>query len=75
MTMNHERQSLMIGTTALLTGFCFGVGAGILFAPHSGARTRRRLKNFTDDVIEDTKEAVEEAVAQGKRFKHLINVG
>jgi gas vesicle protein len=70
--MNYDRQSLMIGTTALLTGFCFGVGAGILYAPHSGTRTRRRLKNFTEDMLEDTKEAVESVVAQGKE---LLSMG
>jgi len=61
-TMNYNNHTLMIGTTALLTGFCFGVGSGLLLAPHSGARTRRRLKTFSEDMIEDTKEAIDEAM-------------
>jgi gas vesicle protein len=72
--MRYEWQSLRIGTTALLTGFCFGLGTGILLAPHSGARTRRRLKNFTEDMIEDTKEVIDEATYTGKHLKGLMAV-
>jgi len=72
--MRYDWQSLRIGTTALLTGFCFGLGTGILLAPHSGARTRRRLKNFTEDMIEDTKEVIDEAMYKGKHLKGLMAV-
>jgi len=72
--MNYDRQSLSIGTTALVTGFCFGLGTGVLLAPHSGARTRRRLKNFTEDMIEDTKEVIDEAMYKGKHLKDLMAV-
>ncbi len=72
--MHYDRQSLSIGTSALLTGFCVGLGTGILLAPHSGARTRRRLKTFTEDMIEDTKEVIDEAKYTGKHFKHLMAV-
>jgi gas vesicle protein len=66
--MYYDRQSLMIGTTAAFTGFCFGIGTGLLIAPHSGARTRRQLKHFTEDVIDDTKEALEEVIDRGKQL-------
>lgn len=69
--MYYDRQSLMISTTAALTGFCFGIGTGLLLAPHSGARTRRQLKHFTEDMIDDTKEALEEVIDRGK---HLMAV-
>ena len=69
--MYYDRQSLMIGTTAAFTGFCFGIGTGLLLAPHSGARTRRQLKHFTEDMIDDTKEALEEVLDRGK---HLMAV-
>jgi gas vesicle protein len=72
--MHYDRQSLSIGTTALVTGFCFGLGTGVLLAPHSGARTRRRLKNFTEDMIEDTKEVIDEAMYKGKHLKDLMAV-
>lgn len=72
--MHYDRHSLSIGTSALLTGFCFGLGTGILLAPHSGARTRRQLKNFTEDMIEDTKEVIDEAMYKGKHLKDLMAV-
>ena len=69
--MYYDRQSLMISTTAALTGICFGIGAGVLLAPYSGARTRRQLKHFIEDVIDDTKEAIQDAIDRGK---HLMAV-
>lgn len=69
--MYYDRQSLMLSTTAAFTGFCFGIGTGLLLAPHSGARTRRQLKHFTEEMIDDTKEAIEEVI---DRSKHLMAV-
>ena len=66
--MYYDRQSLMIGTTAALTGLCFGIGTGVLLAPHSGARTRRQLKHFTEDIVDDTKETIEDVIDRGKRL-------
>jgi gas vesicle protein len=40
----------------------------MLIAPHSGARTRRDLRNFAEDMAEDTAEAVDEIIDRGKRF-------
>jgi len=59
---NDNARSLIVGATALVTGLCVGVGAGVLFAPHSGARTRRHLKSFAEDMVEDTAEAVDNVV-------------
>lgn len=72
--MYLDRQSLRIGATALLTGFCFGLGTGILFAPHSGVRTRRWLTHVTEDMIENTKEVIDEAMYTGKHLKGLMAV-
>ena len=69
--MYSDRHSLMLGTAAMLIGFCFGIGTGFLIAPQSGVRTRRQLKHFTEDVIDDTKETIEEIIDQGK---HLMAV-
>ena len=67
--MYYDRQSLIISTTAAaFIGFCFGIGSGLLLAPHSGARTRRQLKHFTEDMIDDTKEAIEEVMDRGKQL-------
>ena len=66
--MNGNARSLIVSATALTAGFCFGLGTGVLFAPYSGARTRRHLRNFTEDAVEDTVEAVDEIIDRGKRM-------
>lgn len=43
-----------ISTTAFFAGFIAGIGAGLLLAPQSGARTRRQLENLAKDLQEDT---------------------
>lgn len=66
--MNGNARSLFLGATAFVTGLGIGVGTGVLFAPQSGARTRRRLKSFAEDMVEDTAEAVDEVIERGKRL-------
>jgi len=66
--MNNNTQYLTLGATALAIGLCVGVGTGILFAPHSGARTRRRLRSFAEDMAEDTAEAVDGVMERGRRL-------
>ena len=38
---------------ALLTGTALGVGLGLLYAPQSGKKTRKQLKNETDHLQEN----------------------
>jgi gas vesicle protein len=66
--MNDNTSSLILGASALITGFCIGVGTGVLFAPHSGARTRRRLSSLAEDMAEDTAEAVDVVIERGRRL-------
>ena len=66
--MNDNARSLIVGETALVTGLCVGVGAGVLFAPYSGARTRRHLRGFAEDAVEDRAEAVDKIIERGKRL-------
>jgi gas vesicle protein len=65
--MNDNARSLIVGATALVTGLCVGVGAGVLFAPHSGARTRRHLRSFAEDRVEDTVEIADKFFERGRR--------
>ncbi len=58
-----------------LAGLTIGTMTGLLLAPHSGAYTRRQLQNLAEEVQEqasalasDAKEAVENAMEQGKRI-------
>ena len=69
--MNDNSRSLIVGTTALVTGLCVGVGAGLLFAPYSGARMRRHLRSYAEDMVEDRAEAVEKVIERGR---HLMGV-
>ena len=66
--MTGNTRALIVSATALAAGFCAGVGTGILIAPKSGARTRRDLRNFAEDMAKDTAEAVDKVIEQGKRF-------
>ena len=66
--MNNNIQSVTVGATALVIGLCVGVGTGILFAPYSGARTRRRIRSFAEDMVEDTAEAIDGVIERGKRL-------
>lgn len=66
--MNDNVRSLIVGATALVTGLCVGVGASVLFAPYSGARTRRHLRGIAEDVVEDRAEAVDKIIERGKRL-------
>jgi gas vesicle protein len=66
--MNDNARYLIVGASALVTGFGVGVGMGLLFAPHSGARTRRQLRSLAEDMVEDTAEAVDKVIEKGRRF-------
>ena len=62
--INDNARSLIVGASALATGLCVGV----LFAPRSGAWTRRHLRSFAEDMVEDTVEAVDEVIERGRRM-------
>jgi gas vesicle protein len=66
--MNDNSRYLILGASALITGCCVGIGMGLLFAPHSGARTRRQLRSFAEDLAENTGEAVDKVIERGKRL-------
>ena len=67
--MNNNTQSLTtVGATAFVIGLCVGIGTGILFAPHSGARTRRRIRSFAEDMVEDTADVVDGVIDRGRHL-------
>lgn len=53
--MKTTTSNLMMTSISLLSGTALGIGAGLLLAPQSGARTRRQLRH----VYEDAKENIE----------------
>lgn len=59
--MEDDAKLLIIGGLAFATGLVVGVGAGLLIAPQSGARTRRQITNFVEDLKEDATHIAEDA--------------
>ncbi|MDZ4181120.1 MAG: YtxH domain-containing protein [Coriobacteriia bacterium] len=62
--MRHRTEYFLIGT---MTGLVMGVVIGLLFAPTSGARTRRRL---ADEALR----AAEVARGMAERAEHAAEV-
>lgn len=52
---------MMVAGLSFFAGCVVGGMAGLLYAPQSGARTRRRLVDFGEDVREKAGEATEQA--------------
>lgn len=62
--MMTNRQNGMVGIgLSFVTGCVVGGIAGLLGAPQSGVKTRRRLSNYAADVREKVGEVKEEAAA------------
>lgn len=59
--MMDERTVLVPMGFSLLAGILIGGIAGLLYAPQSGARTRRQLANLADDMRERAGEMAEDA--------------
>ena len=61
--------------TSLLAA-AVGAGAALLFAPQSGARTRRQIKHKTEDLLhnvaEDVTASADDAVERGKLMAHEL---
>ncbi len=73
MRMSRRLEYLVIG---LVAGFAGGLVVGLLFAPSSGAKTRRKLvweANRLSDVARDMAERLEETAGTvGERFEHYM---
>ena len=73
--MDTDTRYVLFGGLAFITGVILGTGMGILMAPQSGTRTRRKLKNFAEDAgervsefTEDARGVVDNLMERGKRF-------
>jgi len=71
--MSEGTRCTAISTTTFFAGLLAGIGAGLLLAPQSGARTRRQLENLAKDLQEDTshmlgdaKTSIGKVIDQGK---------
>ncbi|HMS83294.1 MAG TPA: YtxH domain-containing protein [Nitrospira sp.] len=73
--MANERDETLAKMIMFFAGCMIGGIAGLLYAPQSGVRTRRRLTDFAEDVKEKAEDltdeasvAVKKAVDRGRRF-------
>ena len=73
--MDNDARYVLFGGLAFITGIVIGTGMGILMAPQSGTRTRRKLRNLAEDAgermnefTEDARDAVDNIMERGKRF-------
>ena len=73
--MDNDTRYILFGGLAFITGIVIGTGMGILMAPQSGSRTRRKLRSFAEDAgervnefTEDARDAVDNILERGKRF-------
>lgn len=73
----RENDGHSTGTVFLsfLLGGIVGAGLAMLLAPQSGSETRKRIKEFADDMrekaedyVEDIKKSVTSTVEEGKDF-------
>lgn len=63
-----NEKNMVYGSTGFLVGLVVGAGVGLVTAPHSGARTRRRLKVFAEDMKAGIAEAAQQARDATYRF-------
>lgn len=73
--MSNGVRSFWVGSTMFTIGALVGAGVGLLYAPQSGARTRRQLQNLATDagerageLVEEGKLAVRQAVDEAKKL-------
>jgi gas vesicle protein len=73
--MTYGTRCLWTSTSTFVAGLVAGIGAGILLAPQSGARTRRQLHNLAEDlgertnyILDDAKTSIGKVIEHGKRL-------
>jgi gas vesicle protein len=73
--MTYGTRCLWTSTSTFFAGLVAGIGAGILLAPQSGARTRRQLHNLAEDLgaqtsymLGDAKTSIGKVLEHGKRL-------
>ena len=73
--MKDDSRLIIAGTISFFAGVIVGVSAGLLWAPQSGERTRRKIHDIASDVqedaehfVKDAKDKVSDWVDRGKRL-------
>ena len=53
---------------SFLTGAAIGAGLALLFAPQSGEKTRKQIKDFSEKLGGEVKDGVEKVSEKAKSF-------
>jgi len=59
---------VLMGGFMFLAGMAVGVGTGLLVAPESGARTRRRLREYAEDLGDQITDLADETKVKVGKF-------
>lgn len=65
MTRDQDGTGTFIG--GLVVGLALGAAIGVLFAPASGAVTRRRLRRKAEDLREQAEDSLDEVGTRARR--------
>ena len=71
--MKSQPSTTMLAGLSLCAGAVIGLGTGVLFAPRSGERTRRKIKDFVEDAGEHLDEKRTEATRSVTRLFNRIS--
>ena len=79
--MSNESDKVGLFASGLILGGIIGSALGILYAPDSGKRTRKRIQRRSDELVDDvvkyaqqSKDKAEDIVEDGKkRVEELLD--
>ena len=71
---NNLAENKKCGLGTFVAGAAVGVGLGLLFAPKSGAETRKELKEKMDELLQNIKEIKMDDVKENLQNKRIILV-
>ena len=71
--MKFQSSTKMVAGLSLCAGTVIGLGTGVLFAPRSGERTRRKIKDFVEDAGEHLDDKRSEAKRSVTRLYNKIS--
>ena len=66
--MSEKMDGVLMGGFMFLAGMAVGVGTGLLVAPESGARTRRRLREYAEDLGDQITDLADETKVKVGKF-------
>ena len=71
--MSDDRNGF-IGLVSFLTGAALGATLALLFAPQSGAETRKQIKDVSDKVTDEVKENYEKVSKEAKKAVEQVKI-